>query len=254
MQTALVSNYRRWKASFDAKGLPVEDFSPPLLLQPTDHYCAAPLKIVVYGQETAGWDWTRDLQRTFPAYPKNWPFHDLRTFQDFLKNDDAIEGLLWGYEQFAFAKHQPPLNYRSPFWRAFREIQGWQDAGVMWANLIRMDYKGASIFNADVKMQQAMLRQQNKVLQEELEVLRPNACIFLTGPNYDDALKAAFPQLEFKRVDDTPERELARLVHSDLPANSYRTYHPKYLSQGRRWGYLEVMRRLVIQRDAQAAE
>lgn len=245
VQTELVSAYQRWKAGFDAKDLTVDDFSPPLLLNLTDNYCVAPLKIIVYGQETSGWGWTRQQQeKTYPDYQNNWPFQDLRTFGDFLNNDDAIEALVRRYKQFDFAKSL----VQSPFWQAFQEMQKWQDAGVMWSNLICIDYKGGSIFKADGKAQQAMLRQQNKVLREELTELRPCACIFLTGPDrYDDVLMAAFPQLEFKQIDAKPERELARLVHSDLPAKSYRTYHPSYLRQGHKWGYLEVIQRLLTQ-------
>jgi hypothetical protein len=241
VQGELSSVYRGWKADFDSKDLPVEDFSPPLLLNATNEYCSAPRKIVVYGQETLGWSWTRRLQEEYPKYPHSWQFQDLRTFADFLTNDDAIEGLIWGYEQFDFAKSQPQ-SYRSPFWQAFREIEGWPDAGGMWANLVRVDFKGGSIFSADGRVQQAMLRQQAAPMRREIRVLEPDACIFLTGPDYDSVLGALFPRLEFKRIHDAPERELARVVHVDLPVNSYRTYHPNFLRRGKKWAYLDLIR------------
>ena len=119
VQKQLVSAYRLWKAHFESNSIPVEDLSPPLLLNVTNDYCNAPVKIVVYGKETKGWGWSHRLQEEYPNYPNAWPFQDLHTFGDFLSNDDAIEGLIWGYEQFGFANSQPK-NHRSPFWQAFR--------------------------------------------------------------------------------------------------------------------------------------
>jgi hypothetical protein len=237
VQTALVSTYQRWKSGFDARGITVEHFSPPLLLNLTDDYCDAPIKIVFCGQETTGWT---------HLYSNNWPFKDLLTFGDFLNNDDAIEGLVQAYEQFAFAKYQPKI-FRSPFWQAFREIQKWPNAGLMWTNIIRVDYHGGSILTADSTVQEAILQQQYQVLRDELTLLMPSVCIFVTGPDYDPVLRAAFPTLEFKEIDLAPKRELARLVHSDLPARSYRTYHPKPLSMHRKWGYLEVISKFPMQ-------
>ena len=87
-------------------------------------------------------------------------------------------------------------------------------------------------------------QQQATLVRDELEVLSPGACIFLTGPdNYDLVLETVFPEIQFKQMDVTPERELARLVHANLPINSYRTYHPNYLRQGGKWGYLDLIRR-----------
>jgi hypothetical protein len=242
----LASAYHRWKADFDAKDLSVEHFSPPLLLNVTDEYCNAPLKVLVYGQETKGWGWTHRLRECYPDYPQNWPFHDLCTFADFLTHNDAIEGLIWGYEQFAFAKSQPE-SYRSPFWQAFREIQKWPGAGVMHSDLVRVDYDGRSIFNAESNARQAILRQQNPLLRDELKALKPSACIFLTGPDYDFIIKDAFPGIRCNQIGAPPERELARLVHDDLPINSYRTYHPKALSLQRKGDYLQLIQRSLTQ-------
>jgi len=240
-QTQLISAYQRFKEDFNSEGLKLEDFSPPLLLNVTDDYCRAKMRFVVYGQETTGWDWTNHLQEQYPKYPNNWRFQNQRTFADFLANNDAIESLCWGYEQFAFAQYQPK-NHNSPFWQAFREIQQWPGAGVMWSNLVRVDYRGGSIFSADQFAREAILRQQCAVMLNELQALNPDVCIFLTGPDYDRVLEIVFLKLDYERKDAAPVREFARLVHAALPRHSYRTYHPSHLRQSGKWSYLNVMR------------
>jgi hypothetical protein len=140
IQGRLIALYQNWKSGFEPNGLQAEDFSPPLLLNVTENYSDASTKVVIYGQQTMGWDWTHCLQKSFPKYPRNWPYKDVKTFADFLANDDAVEALICGYEQFAFAKYQP-ITHRSPFWRAFREIQTSLTEGILWSNLVRMDSK-----------------------------------------------------------------------------------------------------------------
>ena len=44
----------------------------------------------------------------------------------------------------------------------------------------------------------------------------------------------------------SPVRRLARVQDPRLPACSFRTYHPNYLSQGRHWDVLDKMRELVV--------
>jgi hypothetical protein len=244
-QAELMSAYARWKASLQTDGIPLDQFSPPLLLKVTESYGASPLKIVVYGQETAGWYWNHDLRREYPHYALDWTFNDLNTLEDFVRNDDAIDGLVWGYEQFDFAKPQP-ISSRSPFWRAFREIQKWPGAGVLWANVSRVDYQRASILSAPADARQRLLKQQVALTLDELRVLRPEACVFLTGPDYDPILQEVFEGLRLNEMDQKPVRELARVEHSALPARSYRTYHPNYLSHSGKWDYLDLIRTSVI--------
>jgi hypothetical protein len=211
VQKQLISAYQHWKSAFNSRGLTVEEFSPPLLLNVTEEYCKARIKIIVFGQQTAGWDWTNRLKESFPKYPTNWPFQNLSTFADFLNNDDAIEGLCWGYREFSCAKYQPK-NYNSPFWQAFRQIESWRNAGVMYANLVRVDHNGKSIFTADKAGWHSMLKQQSTLLLDELKILAPDACIFLTGPDYDRVLTCAFPKLAWSQINTVPEQQLARLL------------------------------------------
>jgi hypothetical protein len=253
IQSKLGGVYRRWKSQFDPKGLNLDEFSPPLLLAVTNDYCRAQMKIVVYGQETSGWGWNDRLHEEYPLYPTNWRFQNQNALRDFLANADAVDSLCWGYTQFDFARYQP-ISYRSPFWQAFREIQSWPGTGVMWANLVRSDYKGSQIFYADSKQKDAFLGQQSRLLIDELNVLRPNGCIFFTGPDYDSIIEAAFADVAFQQMDATPVRELARLQSASLPLYSYRTYHPSYLRQSRKWDHLAVIREAIMQSESRPAQ
>jgi hypothetical protein len=247
-QKQLISAYKHWKSVFNPEGLKPEDFSPPLLLNVTEEYCKARMKIIVYGKETAGWDWTSRLQECFPKYPNYWPFHDQSTFADFLNNDDAVEALCWGYREFAYAKHHPK-SYNSPFWQAFRQIQSWPDTGVMYADLVRVDHNGKSVLTADRDACRAMVEQQGSLFLEELKVLAPDACIFFTGPDYDWILDGVFPELARSQINKVPQRQLARIEHNALPQRSYRTYHPNYLWQRRKRDFLDVIRDSMIGDD-----
>lgn len=240
VQQQLMSAYQKWKACFQVEGLTLGDFSPPLLLAVTEDYCRASKKIIVYGQQTAGWSWTDLSEKNWPDYP-NWPFSNQYSLSDFLSKGESIEALCWAYSEFSFAKYQPSSR-NSPFWQAFREIQHWAGAGVMWSNLVRVDYKDGSIFNADPQSREALLSQQVSVMLDELKALNPNMCIFFTGPDYDPVLRTVFRELGFKQIDATPSLELARIAHADLPLNSYRTYHPNYLSQSKKWSYIDLIR------------
>jgi hypothetical protein len=240
VQAQLTSTYQRWKTSFDRRGLNLDDYSPPLLLVVTERYCRAPMKIVVYGKETAGWGWNSSNQEKYHHSQHDWRFRNQSTLRDFLENDDAIEALCWTYQQFAFANGplRPRLN--SPFWQAFREIEQWPGEGVMWSNLLRVDYKADSILYADQNQREAILRQQGAIVVDELRALAPDVCVFFTGPKYDTTLENSFGNIEFSQITGAPQRELARLRHIALPQqHSYRTYHPNYLSQSKKWGYIE---------------
>ena len=66
------------------------------------------------------------------------------------------------------------------------------------------------------------------LLSEELAILRPEVCLFLTGPNYDDDIRHKLCDVQFEEFKDFDIRKVAKLKSSFLPSKSYRTYHPGY--------------------------
>lgn len=246
MQQQLNASYANWKQNLRLENDVAAHLSAPLLLSVPPAYANAERRILFFGQETYGWKWTRDLRARYPEYKVDYRYMDVRTMRDFLANDDSVEALCWGYRQFNFAKYQP-VTKRSPFWRAFRKVQGWPDAGLIWNNLSRCDYQGGSVRRAPPDLQAHLSACQSGLVAEELAILRPHVCLFLTGPNYDHFLSEVFPHCEFTAlVEGIPVRQLACVGHPSLPARSFRTYHPSYLSRRRRWNFLETLRQFVL--------
>jgi hypothetical protein len=244
IQANLSAQYTKWKNTIRFSKEQAEQLSPPLLLHVTEDYCRAEIRVLLLGQETKGWEWNSKKRKCFPLYPHDWPFRDISSMQDFLSNEDSVEALCWSYREFNFAEYQPK-SHRSPFWRAFREVQKWPSVGVMWGNVARVDYMDKSILQAPEDIQKALVEQQRSLFAAELRILDPHICIFFTGPNYDDVITDTLLKCKRLPCNDFPERQLAKLVHPLLPAVSIRTYHPSYLSRSKKWDYIEAIRKLL---------
>ena len=138
-QLKLNTLYTEWKQTFDQSNVDIASFSPPLLLSASDTFANSAKKAVVFGQETFGWSWTKENVAETGGYPE-FSFKNLNSLSDFLANDDSVAALCWAYEKFDFAKHQPN-NFRSPFWRAFRELQRVSGCEFIWTNCIKCDFQ-----------------------------------------------------------------------------------------------------------------
>lgn len=244
MQNSLEAGYAEWRTSLHLSDEAAQ-LSAPLLLSVTPAYVSAKRRILFVGQETYGWNWTRDLRSRYPQYPVDYPYGDIQTMQDFISVRDAVEALCWGYREFNFSSKQP-INWRSPFWQAFREVQEWPDSGLMWNNLCRCDYQDGSMLKAPEDLQLRLAESQRGLMAKELEILQPHVCLFVTGPDYDELLSEVFPESQLVPIGSIPVRQLARIQHPHLPANSFRTYHPNYLSRAQHWDFLAQMRDLIV--------
>lgn len=170
------------------------DWSYPVLLSTWEGEPAP--KAMFFGQETKGWC-----------------------------DSDTVEGLMDGYRRFNLGE-----NNTSPFWQ------------YLWAMSYKLGLEGKHPFlwnninkfgRADSKgrPETAVTELENKyfnVLAEELEVTKPEVCVFFTGPNYDEDIKAKLPDVEFIPVEGYTPRQFVRLKSKYLPQNSFRTYHPGY--------------------------
>lgn len=187
-------------------------YSNPFLINVTESYVKAPVKLMVVGQETCSWF------GSFESEPKA----------------DRIARLQYVYSDFNFA-----VAYRStPFWRAVHQLrENFNPASsrdcVAWGNINLVDKDRSRAL--DIEGQLAELG----ILRREVEILKPDVLVFLTGPNYDWLISKQFPNAVFSETDGSPFRLLCRINHQALPTATLRTYHPAYLQRSKNWEVLE---------------
>lgn len=202
------------------KTLKYENYSSPLLIHAFEDYNQAPVKLMIFGQETNGWG-SRD----------NKPSHcDVA----------EVERILKIYENFKNGVRDGRNCYTSPFWSwsykfarmlyektNIKQNEGFKEKqSFIWNNILKLGK-----FNTKGKPSSAVIEYEMKefnVVFRELEILQPKVCIFFTGPSYDKYIKSKFKGISFDCIEGYKKRQLAKLRHDFLPTYSYRTYHPGY--------------------------
>jgi len=142
---------------------------------------------------------------------------------DILNKDQYFNSLIRLYYKFDLGK-----NYEKPFFDflkifiediRIKKIK----AGVLWSNLLRFDCRKNwnlknKIFEID----------KNEILKKEIEILKPDVVIFVTGPGYDCFLDWTFLGCKSIQIGNTSKREKCIVKHNELPQKTYRIYHPDY--------------------------
>lgn len=204
--SALRSLYALWferiqRVRYENRDPTLKKLSHPLLLRIPASYWSQPRRLMIVGQQTYGWD---------------------------DKAAHGIDDLLALYERFQFGKH-----YRkTPFWNVTTKAaarHGVDRLSLAWTNLFRCDEGGGRPRGEVAKQLLCMC----SIVRSEVHILKPNIVLFFTGPNYDRVLDYAFPDRELEVVPEFSVRQLARVVHPELPSMAYRTYHPQYLRRSR---------------------
>lgn len=194
--------------------------SNPFLIKCLPSYKKAKKKVLFVGQETNGWESFKESLETFN-------YGNTET-----NRDQIIQYLQWMYEDFRYHRK---WDY-TPFWKGMRRLyqvidnEG-SDDGFLHTELVRFDLNQ----KRPPKYIEDLLQKEYNVLPMEIKALRPDVVIFLTGPDYDDRLRATFnnayvlgDQLNFEPIDGFKTNELIHLSHPILPFHTYRTYHPGY--------------------------
>ena len=164
------------------------------LLMDLDQYWSQPIKLFIVGQETYGW---------------NCDYNDISSQQKTYRNFNMGE-----------------RYYSSPFWNITRKLErliGIEAYSCAWSNLNRYDYDGGAP-TSEFAVKLSVL---DYLLREEVQIIKPDICLFYTNRKYDNRLRAQYEGLSFEEVSGLPFNHFCRLVHPDLPIHSYRTPHPK---------------------------
>jgi hypothetical protein len=164
----------------------------PLLMDPVAYFNQR-TKLLVIGQETGGW---------LDAY-------------------DNIDAQLDFYRKFNLGD-----KWQGPFWNITRKVEsalGIERCSCAWTNLNRFDHDGEPPTGAILEAMPAL----DFLVREEIQLLRPDVCIFYTNRKYDRRLAALYPGVQFSDIQGLPSSHFARLTHAELPAVTIRTPHPR---------------------------
>jgi hypothetical protein len=237
MQEQLLEVYEKFKNKADFYGGLSDRLSAPLLLHVPDRWKSSNRRVLIVGQETMGWDF-----RSGKYY--DWPFSTITNWSEFKRVPDSVPAMVHGYKCFEFARREP--NYSSPFWQAYRQFRealgeprDGIDTSVLWTNLFRMSLDGGSVMDDGQETTQGIGEASREILIEEMRIIQPTAVVFFTGPKYEESLCSTFRGIEFSPFNGFDQDRTARAVHSELPAQAWRTYHPQYLSYSKQWDVIE---------------
>ena len=178
----------------------------PLLLyvDSEEEYKKADIRLMIFGQETNGWYENEDV--TLDAVQK-------------LYNGFFNEGDCW--------------KYGGQFWngvKRFKQLLSTKypnkKVRLIWNNIVKVGKYTDKGFPPDYIYE--IERETFNVIPKEIEILKPNLVLFLTGPNYDGIIKDNFGSLVYNKLPEFTVRQLAK-VELQKGSIAYRTYHPNYL-------------------------
>lgn len=193
------------------------ELSLPFYLGVSDRYRTADKKVMIVGQEAC--DWWKYSEKADKDYLQQWAV-------------GYLENQLWKTGGYRY-------NH-SAFWMFFRQLN---QAGFTpcWNNIDKLHrYIDGKTEPLTAELDKAFCAQygtDNKsLLQREIELVNPDAIIFIIGPNYQRSLGHSFGlhddsnQLSQLRPTLTfPCQDITSIIKMDVP--SIWTYHPTYMNR-----------------------
>lgn len=190
----------------DAEDCPIKPTNPLLLSIDEEEYRNADIRIMFYGQETNSW---------YDSFNPNMQF-TLKEYENFYLSGTAMKG---------YGGHF--WNGINRFKKLFQKKYPDKKLAFVWNNIIKIGNEARNA-NRPPAYTYKVEREYFSVIKEEIEILRPDVLLFLTGPNYDSILKDNFGNVEKSTVPGFKQRALVQVMkHSNT--NAFRTYHPRYL-------------------------
>ena len=187
------------------KSFPNEHFNGPLLMDPS-RYFQQPKKLLVIGQETYGW---------------SCKYYDIDAQFDF-------------YRMFNAGENKCKSPHTGPFWNITRKVEktlGIESYSTAYSNLNRFDHNGGP--PKDQKVLEELLNL-DFIVKEEIQILKPDICLFYTNRKYDYRIKVLYPGVQLQNIEGLPSNHFVHLIHKSLPTLTFRTPHPRTIRM-KRW-------------------
>lgn len=198
------------------------------------------LLIMFVGQETNGWG---DYQK-FISGGKNIA-ESQRYVREFIKNSiEKRDPQLETEYLFEYYKKKFSLYDAHAFWNFIRSVYDSANKriNVIWTELDKIHYKCKDRKGEDVKcitlwkedeerLNGAFGDKKQTMLEYEIEILKPDLIVFLTGPSYTKSMKSALQNDDLKK----PNLDVFVQEFSVLNTACLWTYHPNYLNRANLW-------------------
>ncbi|WP_288007519.1 hypothetical protein [Thermonema sp.] len=182
----------------------------PFYIDKENEWQNADIRVMIFGQETNDWgDFNTDIDLTDGA-----SIH--KHIKPILDYDDKFYngGECWSYGgQF--------WNGFSKFRTMFEEKFSNKKIKYIWNNIVKIGKSGEKGFPPGYIIYETE-RKHFSVIKDELQIIKPNVVLFLTGPNYDGVVTDNFRQLKYTALSPFSARELSKVRLSET---AQRIYH-----------------------------
>lgn len=186
-----------------------EQASNPLLIQLPDEktYQSADIRMMVFGQETNNWhhQFQPDMAKTLGWYAE---FLEARRHKG--------KGTFW--------------NSTRRFKKQLEEKYPDKRVELVWNNVFKIGKTKRGKPGPDVRQ---IEESEFNVIQREIDILKPNLIIFLSGPYYDKHLKGKVTLRVNLWIDDDPYFNQVVFYSVENGIQAVRTYHPSYLRRSK---------------------
>lgn len=187
--------------------LNIKPTNPLLISLENNEYEQAEIKVVIFGQETNSWfeSFNGDLETT------------LNLYKEFFNDGYALK------------------NYGGQFWNGinrFLELlkQKYPNKkiGLIWNNIVKIGCEDRNM-NLPPDYILEVEKDYFNIIKEEIEILKPDITLFLSGPYYDSAIEKSFGTFSSEKISEIYNEWKIAKLNLGYSENIFRTYHPGYL-------------------------
>jgi len=207
-----------------------EQLSAPLLLKAYDTYLSSKIKIMYVGKETNHWLTHQKID--IAQRGVNGLINDLEqglNFNRIISRYDKRMSDKENWKKVEFFK-----QYKNIKDQLISDEDG--SASVVWNNLLKMAYDRGKGYSKTSKNHSKKLSKLSKDLfLGELEILKPDAVIFVTGHTYDSVIKDYFEPITDEEVEI--KKRLWKFKYKNIFC--YRTVHPHYMKIENKDDYIQ---------------
>ncbi len=187
------------------------------------NYLNAAKKIIFVGQENNGW--TSGIKHPV--------------------TEDYIPSLMNWYEEFKFGVEQQRRPIFSIMHSIIKKCNLTYDSCMylnVWKYCLIANKKGVK----PSKELQQITENTNKLIYDELRILKPDVVVFFTGPRYDGDIRTNIGAVEFNGFLKYNKNVISELCFKDFNFRAIRTYHPSYMRRtGKENAYIDEITNFI---------